>query len=154
MLGRFAWQILFPGFLGTCESWKDYCCLSWEEHALSSLGSSVCAVMFILAQALQASSIALARHSFMESSTGEQAFGDLFVPDLVQETMCLIHFFLVIKWSKDILFCRKKQRDQTKNWSLVILFFKLENIDYLDLQNRSQQAWDWNIVFNWEYFLC
>lgn len=103
MLGRFAWQILFPGFLGTCESWKDYCCLSWEEHALSSLGSSVCAVMFILAQALQASSIALARHSFMESSTGEQAFGDIFVPDLVHETMCLIHLFFSNKMEQRYL---------------------------------------------------
>lgn len=81
----------------------DCCHLSWEEHALGSLGSRVCAVTFILAQALRASSIALARHSFVESSMREQAFGDIFVPDLVHETICLIHLFFSNKMEQRYL---------------------------------------------------
>lgn len=67
----------------------DCCRLSWEGRALSCLGSSVLCVRFILAQTLQALSIALARHGFGESSKGEQAFGDIFV----HEAICLIYLF-------------------------------------------------------------
>lgn len=47
---------------------------------------------------------------------------------------------------------KQKCSFSVKKQTLVICF-KLENIDYLDLQYQSQQTWD-EMLFTWEYFLC
>lgn len=62
--------------------------------------------------------------------------GDIFVPNLVQEAIYRSHSYSTNKMKLRYLFCVRKQRDETQNFSFC---FKLENTDYVW---SSQQVWN------------